>query len=199
MRRRFVCALAAMMGLSAMPAHAADWQLRPFVGFTFAGDTTFVPNLAEPAGQSHGTIGAGLTVLGDVVGFDVEVARTPGFFQSGGSNLIIDSNVMTVFGDVVIAVPGRLAEYTLRPYVVAGGGLMRARSEDNLQVVEIAEVLPAFDVGAGVLGFFTKRVGVAWEIRRFQSVGSRDKMIGISIGPETLSFWRGSAAVVVRF
>ncbi|HEV3139756.1 MAG TPA: hypothetical protein VGY57_04545 [Vicinamibacterales bacterium] len=184
---------------TAADAAAADWQIRPFVGFTFAGDTTFAPNLAEAAGKVHGTIGVNATVLGEIVGVDVEVAHTPGFFQTGDTNLIIGSSVTTVMGDVVIAVPGRLAEYTLRPYVVAGGGVMRARSQDNLGLFDIAEVLPAVDFGAGVVGFVSKRVGLAWDIKRFQTIGNRDKLTGISFGPEKVSFWRATMAVAIRY
>jgi hypothetical protein len=179
-------------------ASAADVQLRPFVAFTFAGDTTFVPNLAEAAGKAHGTIGVGAAVLGEVIGFDVEVAHTPGFFQTGDTNLIVGSSVTTVVGDVVIAMPGRLSEYTLRPYVLAGGGIVRANSQDNLDVFGFTQVLPAVDFGAGAIGFLTRRVGLAWEIRRFQSIGSRDTLSGISLGPEKLSFWRLSMAVAIR-
>jgi len=184
----------------AADASGADSQIRPFVGFTFAGDTSFSPNLAEPAGNVHGTIGAGAAWLGNVVGIEGEVAHTSGIFESdSNSSLIIGSSVTTVVGDVIVAFPGRMAEYTLRPYALGGAGIMRARSEDSFGALGFSETLPALDFGAGVIGFVTKKVGVAWEIRRFQSVGSRDTLQGISLGPERLSFWRLTMAIAIRY
>ena len=192
-------ALAAAVCSTAADARAADAQLRPFVGFTFAGDTSFSPNLAEPAGNVHGTIGIGAAWLGNVFGVEAEIAHTPGIFESSSnSNLVIGSSATTIVGDLIVAFPGRMSEYTLRPYVLGGGGLMRATMEDTFEAFAFTQNLPAFDFGAGVVGFLTKRVGVAWEIRRFQSVGGRDNQ-GISLGTEQLSFWRATMAVAIRY
>jgi hypothetical protein len=189
---------AALSVMAAAEAHAADWQIRPLVGFTFAGDTTFV-DFEHAAAKAHATIGVNMAVLGEVVGLDVDIARTPGFFQSGDPNvLVLASSVTTVTGNLVVGLPRRFTEYVLHPYVVAGGGFMRVHEEDYFQIVEIAQTRPTFDVGAGAIGFITKRVGVMWEIRRFQTIGGEEQT-GLSLGGEKLSFWRGSMAVAIRF
>jgi len=188
-----------MMALPAAPAHAADLQFRPFVGFSFAGDTTFVPNLSEAAGKVHATIGANMAVLGEVFGVEFDVAHTPGFFQTGdAADLILTSSVTTATGNIVVGVPRRFTEYVLRPYVVAGGGVMRIHAEDYFQVVEVAQVKPAIDFGVGAIGFITRRVGVAWELRRFQTIGG-DELAGLSFGAEKVSFWRATMAVAIRY
>ena len=64
---------------------------------------------------------------------------------------------------------------------------------------DVARTIPAFDVGGGALGFLTNRVGVSWELRRFQSVGSNTAAAGLSFGEEHLSFWRATMAVVFRY
>jgi hypothetical protein len=184
--------------LAAKDAGAADRQIRPFIGVTFAGDTTIVDN-EHAAGGAHTTLGVNAAVLGNIVGFDVEVARTPGFFQAGDVHLVLSSSVTTVVGDVVIAAPRRLSEYSLRLYFVGGGGIMRVAKIDSLSVFDISDVLPAFDVGGGAVGFLTNEVGVSWELRRFQSVGGPTDLTGLSFGRDRLSFWRATMALVVRY
>jgi hypothetical protein len=182
----------------AAPAEAADRQIRPFIGVAFAGDTTIVDN-EHAAGHPHETLGVNAATLGDVLGFDVEVARTPGFFQAGDVHLVLSSSVTTVVGDVVVAAPRRLSEYSLRLYFVAGGGIMRVVKNDSFNVFNISDVLPAFDIGGGAVGFLTNEVGISWELRRFQSVGGPKPLTGVSFEQERLTFWRATMALVVRY
>jgi len=112
---------------------------------------------------------------------------------------VIDSRVTTVTGNLVIAAPRRMTEYSLRPYLVAGGGLMRIRTLTAQNVFDVSSFLPAFDVGAGVVGFLTNRAGVGWEIRRFQNIGGKSNTAGLTFGPEDLSFWRATMMVAIRY
>jgi hypothetical protein len=57
--------------------------------------------------------------------------------------------------------------------------------------------MAAIDVGGGVTGFVSERIGVTWDLRHFGSVGG--KLEGVSIGTEQLSFWRANMALVIRF
>jgi hypothetical protein len=68
-----------------------------------------------------------------------------------------------------------------------------------LSPFDLAEIIPAVDAGFGVVAFLTNRVGVSWEIRRFQSVGGRTQDAGLSFGDESLSFWRATMAAVIRY
>lgn len=186
--------------LGATTVRAADRQVRPFIGTVFGGSTTFVDLSQENAAENaHLTFGANVAVLGDVLGVDVDFSHTPGFFEGSNSNLVLKSGVTTLTGNVVIAAPRRLSEYALRLYFVGGGGIMRVREEDSYQVFDIAKVVPAVDFGVGALGFLTDKVGLDWEIRRFQRVGPQPPLTGITIGPEQLSFWRAHMALVIRF
>jgi hypothetical protein len=197
-RTKRIGSIAIGLVLNAAAAGAADRQVRPFIGTAFAGDTTFV-DLENAAGSPHVTVGVSMVVLGDVVGVDIDLGHSPRFFQAGNTHLVLGSSVTTFTGNVVIAAPRRLTEYTLRPYFVGGAGMMHVRAEDYFGVLEISAVLPAIDLGAGAIGFLTNRVGVSWEVRRFQTIGDRPGGSGISFGPERLSFWRATAALVVRY
>ena len=54
------------------------------------------------------------------------------FFRGGTRDLdfklVSKSSVLTFTGNVIVGLPRRATEYTLRPYFVGGFGLMRARA-----------------------------------------------------------------------
>lgn len=191
---------AGVLLLSSTPASAAERQARGFIGATFAGTTTIV-DPEDAATRPSISLGGSLVFLGEIFGAEGEVSDGPGFFEAGSRNLVNYSRMTTFTGNVVIAAPHRLTEYALRPYVVAGAGLMRLRRTTAQNVFDVATSVPVFDVGAGALGFLTDRVGVAWELRRFQDLGkniSHDP--GLSFGQEQhLTFWRVTMAVVFRY
>src|SRR5438105_918884 len=94
----------------------AEGQIKPFIGATFAGGTTFI-DPEHAVGKPNPAVGATVMLLGEVLGVEVDLAYAPGFFQTGQHNplLVLSSSVTTLSGDVVIALPRRLAQYSLRP------------------------------------------------------------------------------------
>jgi hypothetical protein len=175
---------------------AEDRQIRPFIGATFGGGTTFVE---LDRGKAKLAVGISAVFLGDVFGAEVDIADAPGFFESGDTHLVIGSRVTTLSGNVVVAAPHRWTEYSLRPYVVGGGGLMRVTTTTSFNVFDVSRVIPVLDVGVGVVGFLTDRIGVCWDVRRFQSIGSNTRNVGLSFGDERLSFWRATMAAAIRY
>jgi hypothetical protein len=196
--RAAACGLVAVLLGLAMPASAADNQIRPFFGATFGGGTTFV-DLENAMGKPKPVMGVSVVRLGDMFGFEGEFGDAPRFFQAGSRHLVLSSRVTTLTGNFVVAAPKKLTEYSLRPYLVAGGGLMRARIDDYFGVLKVSRVLPGFDVGVGAVGFLTSDVGVCWEVRRFQSLSGSTEERGVTFGHERLSFWRASMGLAVRY
>jgi hypothetical protein len=181
--------------LMSSPARAADKQVKPWLGFTFGSSTTLV-DLEDGAAENHVALGVSGVWLGDLVGFDVDVAHVPRFFESN-NRLVLRSSVTTVTGNVVLALPRRLSEYSLRPYLVGGAGFMHASATDAFEVLQVGTYLATFDFGGGATGFVTKRIGVCWEVRRFQSVRSEGPVV--DFGPKELSFWRASMGLAIRY
>jgi hypothetical protein len=182
--------------LLATPA-AAEWQIKPFAGIAFGGGTSFVdPEVA--AGRAHRLVGVNAAVLGEIFGLEADVARVPGFFQSGNGLFVLSSSVVTLTGNLVVAMPKRVFQYTLRPYFVAGAGILRAHSEQNLGTLLVESTRPAMDIGGGATGFLSDRLGVSWELRHFRSIG-RGGLSGASFSPEQLAFWRATMAVAIRY
>ena len=189
----------AMAGvLAAQPAGAAEKQIRPFFGATLGGDTTFV-DLENASGKPHVVVGVNAVILGDVLGAEVDLGHSPGFFQAGSKHLILQSRVTTLTGNIVLSLPRRLTEYTLRPYLVAGGGGLRSQIDDYFGVFQVADVLAVADIGGGVTGFITNRVGLCWDVRHFGTIGGKPGDRGVSIGAEQLSFWRASMGLAIRY
>jgi hypothetical protein len=190
-------AVLALTLLLLQPAPArAEWQLRPFLGVTFGGSTTFF-DLEQAASNPNPVIGFNSVLLGELFGIDADLGYAPGFFQSGGQHLVARSSATTLTGNVVVALPRRLTEFTLRPYFVGGAGIVQARIDDPSSVLGVSSTLPAVDLGGGVTGFLSDRIGVSWDVRHFRSFGGKAR--GLSFGREQLSFWRANMALVFRY
>jgi hypothetical protein len=175
----------------------AERQIKPFLGVTFGGNTTFI-DLAGAAGTPNVVIGVNGALVGDVFGVEADFAHAPGFFQSGAQNLVRNNSVTTLTGNLIISVPRSLTEFTLGPYFVFGGGLMNVHIDDVFGVLSVASTLPALDVGGGVTGNLSQRFGLNWDARYFWSAGGPEER-GFSFGTEQLSFWRAIMALVIRY
>lgn len=190
--------LAGLAGLEPTLAHA-EWQMKPFGGVTFGGSTTLVVDLDSEAGRPKFNLGISALRLGEVLGIEGDVATTAGFFSGDSRSrdtLVLRSHVATVTGNVVVAMPKRIAQYGLRPYAVVGLGTMHVGADDNLQALRYSNWLPAWDVGGGATGFLSDFVGVNWDVRRFQTLGGANTATGV--GAEKLSFWRATMGFTFR-
>jgi hypothetical protein len=186
------------------PPASAEWQIKPFAGVTYGGDSTFLfvgPNaLAPNPNHPHFAYGVSGLFIGEIFGIEADFSHTPGFFQSSSPSLgvdVVDSGVYTLMGNLVVAMPRHLTQYTLRPYLVGGAGLMHVAFDTTRNALQVSESFQAMDLGAGVTGFVTHRVGVSWDVRYFRSI-ERTIQNGASLGAERLSFWRASMAVAIR-
>jgi hypothetical protein len=197
MRRTGLLALGLL--LVVRPAAAAEKQIRPLVGAALDGTTTFV-DLENATRGPNGVLGFAAVLLGEVVGIEGDVGWSPGFFQKGNQHLVLHSGVTTVTGSLVVAMPRRLTEYTLRPYLVAGAGVMHVQIDDYFGILRVREDLPALALGGGAIGFITNRVGVAWDVRRLGSLKGSTGGTGVTIGGAgRISFWRASMALAFRY
>ncbi len=179
-----------------LPARA-EWQIKPFAGIVFGGSTTFV-DVEDAAGQAHFVLGANGSVLGEMLGLEADVSRVAGFFQDS-EDLVASSSVTTLTGNIVIAMPKRVFQYTLRPYFVAGAGIMHAQTVTKLSGLNVTSTLPAMDFGGGATGFLNRGVGLNWELRYFRSFKGKEPLSGSSFSPERLAFWRATMAGEFRY
>jgi hypothetical protein len=187
--RLLACALLALWPTTAW----AEWHIKPFVGFTFREDTTLLTE--QPADKSHRTFGVSGSLLGEVFGVEGDLARVPGPLGTEGL-VVVSSNVTTITVNAVVGLPRKWTRYTLRPYLVGGGGAMRVVADYRLiaEPLDLQRTVRVMNFGGGATGFFNDRVGVSWELRCFRSFGTEE---GISFGEEEFSFYRATMALVI--
>ena len=174
----------------------AEWQLKPYLGATFGGTNSLL-DFDQEAGKRKWAIGGGATWLGNFLGVEADVGRVPGFFQTSDPLLVLESSVTMLTGNVVLTLPKKMTQYGLRPYVAGGGGMLGVNIDQGDPLLNVATTLGAVDIGGGVTGFLTDRVGLNWDVRYFRSVGGKEDT-GLSFGREQVSFWRVTMGVAVR-
>jgi len=178
-----------LLVLTAAPARA-DWLVSPFVGSAFGGDTTsqHVTYGASAAWMSHGIVG---------VEFDGSLAPDLLDEDDGVILGIADSNVTTVMGSLVIGAP--FGQPGIRPYVVAGAGLIRSRVKDAGNIFDLDENSLGINVGGGVHVFVTEKVGIRGDVRYFRGLRDRNNGDGVELELGGFDFWRASVGATFRF
>jgi hypothetical protein len=197
-----VIVLSAML-LVALPAKAgAEWQLAPFIGWTFHTNTT----LFDPAfgtEETHWNFGTGLTLLGaGPVGVEALFVYTPSLFGGGEGSVVSTSRSIALMGNVVLTTPRSWNEYGLRPFVSGGLGLLHAGREDLSDVLRSHNIV-GMNVGGGAVGFLSNSTGLRFDLRYFRhlqpvEVDDEEEVVD-SFGPVELSYWTASVGVVFRF
>lgn len=190
---------------------AAEWQLAPFAGFTFKGDTTLfaetVPaddggvESVNAASRVHWNFGGAATLIGaGPLGVEGLFLYTPGFLQQD-VGVIRASRTIALMGNLVLATPRNWNEYGLRPYVSGGFGLLRVTGEDidRVDLFESPVNLFGYNVGGGAVGFITDRTGLRFDLRYFSHVRPDRTLVGNSIGPVELKYWNAAVGVVLRY
>jgi len=173
-----------LLGLS-QPARA-DWLFTPYLGAAFGGDT---PSQQITYGGSAAFLGAG------VFGFEFDAGITPDFF--GNHSLSIgDSNVTTVMGNLMLAIP--LGEPGVRPYVSGGAGLIRTHATSVENVFELNDNSFGVNVGGGIIGFVSPHVGIRGDVRYFRNLHDSSPGNNIDLDLGGFDFWRATAGVTFR-
>jgi len=192
-------AIAALL-LCCMPAPAraqADWLLVPFMGVKFGGSTSIV-DLELAAGETTFNVGAATSLLSQgIFGVEVEFSYIPGYFERGQRELVTSSYVVDLTGSLIITVPPSVTREGLRPYAVAGAGVIHAEASDILDVFRIRRSVPALVLGGGAMGFLTDRTGVRFDVRYLRSLSVDDEQL-VAIG-RRISYWRGTIGIMRRF
>jgi hypothetical protein len=156
----------------------AEWHITPFIGFTLAGKTTaFDPLLATD--KRHLDFGGNVALLGSgILGAESVVVFTRRFFQTDRTSLgtdvpsvpITSSRVTALMANAVLTTPRRWTEYSLRPFVSGGVGLMRAARTDERNLFPLAVNQAGFNIGAGAVGFLSQKTGVRFDVRYYSTM-----------------------------
>jgi opacity protein-like surface antigen len=148
------------------------------------------------ANNGRGSVGIDAGGMGGgIIGGEVDFGYSPSFFgvqTDFGHNTVID-----LMGNLIIGVPiGGTHGAGVRPYVTGGLGLIRTQIDGGtLARVSSSSNQFGWNVGAGVMGYFSDHVGVRGDVRYFRDA-SGNLVNNIDLG--ALHFWRASFGVVLR-
>ena len=197
MSRRLAVGLLLCIAAPAADARA-DWLITPFIGTSFAGETTFL--ILEEGAGSRMTLGASVALLGaGFLGLEADVAHTPRFFEGDDPlGVVLSSRVTTISGNVVLAAPLALTRESLRPYLVGGLGLLQARAANVGGVFPLDEDRLGLTLGGGAIGFFNELTGMRFDVRHLKAVSGADGRLARE-GVSRLSFWRATVGITVRY
>jgi opacity protein-like surface antigen len=185
------------------PAAHADYIFTPFVGKSFAATSTLstssLPVTASVDKQTWigGVSAAWLTR--NILGGELDFGYAPRFFKPDLNNLTRPgSNVVSLTGNLLLAVPLSVTRESLRPYISAGLGMLHAGVSDSGNVATIDRNLLAFSIGGGAIGFLSPRAGVRFDLRtvRSTSTGLNTRTL---INEPQLGFWRATVGVAIRY
>lgn len=180
------------MALLAVPAIAnAQLQVSPFAGVNFGGDTT----------KTSGTAGISASYwVFTWMGIEAEAAYSPMLFEQDG--FLTSRSVTTVTGSILLKAPmgSKMGSDRFQPYLAAGLGVLRPNlSEAGGLAVAKGDTL-ALSVGVGATGFINDHVGFRGDLRYLRGLRESDLDVNpFGIDFSKFSFWRPTAALVVRF
>ncbi len=197
--KRLILSVATAGALCVAPTTAsAEWILTPFIGASFnTGSDVTDEDFDELVDGSKMTYGGTLTYLGGgILGFEVDFGYSPEFFEGDDDDIdfIDSSNYSSLMANVVLSAPAG----AFRPYGTAGVGLINASIDDADDIFELDRNALGFNVGGGVMAFFTDRVGIRGDLRYFRQVGEADDdEVDFDLG--AFRFWRATVGASFRF
>lgn len=194
-KRRGIAAAFVWCLFAATPAHA-DFFLTPFAAIKFAGDASFA-DLDRGASNTKFALGGMAGFLSDgLFGVEADVTYVPRFFERSTGMLVARSHVLTMMGNVMVATPRSVSQYSLRPFVSGGAGLISINIDDVVNAIPVDSNLFGINVGGGAMGPLSNSLDVRFELRWFKSVTAGD---ATPLLPRSaLSFWRGAIGITIR-
>jgi hypothetical protein len=179
------------------PAHA-DWLVTPFIGTTFGISTSFQVFDLAASSTKHLMFGASATWLSEgILGFEGEYAHAPRFFQEDEGGLVLESQVSTLSGHFMLAAPLAVTGDSLRPFVLAGLGLVHSNIQHALNALDVNDNSLGLQLGGGAIGFISNRAALRFDLRHVRTLSRATTIVGER--DAKLGFWRAAIGVAIRF
>jgi opacity protein-like surface antigen len=190
-RRSRIPLLAVVVMIGSARPLSAQGFISPFLGYNFGGDAG-CPEITN-CEDKHANYGVAFGALGSVVGFEAEFAHTNDFL--GTSSTLQSSSVLTFMGNFMLAPKFG----PIQPYGLAGIGLIRTSIEAVGEDTDENQI--GYDLGGGLIGFFSAHFGIRGDVRYFHAFEILDltKFPNLSTRETKLDFGRISVAVVFKF
>ncbi|HSC27531.1 MAG TPA: porin family protein [Vicinamibacterales bacterium] len=196
-----VVSLLLFASLAMPPRAAADWLLTPFFGWSGGVSADFGDVLGPDIDFERRThYGASLAWMGGgIIGYEIDFGYSPDFFEDSIDLAPADSNVTTLMVNLIVGVPiGGQSGPGIRPYGLAGFGMIKSRIGDAGDFFNIDSTDWGFSAGGGIAAFFSDHVGIRGDVRYFRSLEDVE-ISDFDFRLADLRFWRGSVGVTFRF
>lgn len=165
----------------------ADGYVAPWIG---AGGLS-----ATDAGRTAFGVTGGYMVAG-VFGFEGDFGYAPDFF---GLNELGKSNAITAAGNFILGVPfGGTKGASVRPFILGGLALIRTQLENGVLDTSRTNNGVGYDVGAGMMAFFSHHVGLRGDVRYLRLLQDTNLGSGTDFNPGKVGYWRVSAGVTFK-
>ena len=165
----------------------AEGYVSPFAGVHFGNDQI---ESKWGWGADAGYMGGG------IFGLELDFGWLPNAFDE-----TVDNHVMDLMGNLIIGIPvGGTHGAGIRPYFTGGLGLVQTKIASGITDIADTENNDfGFNVGGGVMGFFSNHIGLRGDLRYFRTVNNESTFDnGLNIDLGGFDFWRGSFGVVIR-
>jgi opacity protein-like surface antigen len=196
----FAVLIATGLLASASPARA-DGFISPTIGVNFGGSAggnlrTSTNSAATDGSKINWGVAAGWMGKG-VIGVEEDFQWSPDFFGHGGA--VDSSRVVTVMTNLIVGAPiGGQHGAGIRPYASLGVGWINQNIHNTTNVNNFTENDFGWDLGAGVMGYFSDNIGLRFDYRYFRNFQETStNTIGLEVGH--FAFNRASLGVVFRF
>ncbi len=190
LRRSSIGVLTVLM-IAIAPRAYAQGFISPFLGYNFSGDTG-CPTVTN-CEDKHANYGVAFGAIGPIVGFESELGYTSDFF---GNSSTQTTKVLTFMGNFMLS--PKLGP--IQPYGLAGIGLIRTTVESAGTSTD--ENQAGWDIGGGLIVYFSQHFGVRGDLRYFHSFQLLDTSNfppNLGIREDKLDFARFAGAVVFKF
>ncbi|HKT79650.1 MAG TPA: outer membrane beta-barrel protein [Vicinamibacterales bacterium] len=178
---------AALLVWSPAPA-SADGFISPWVAANFG-------HGLDDGGRGSYGFNAGYMGNG-IIGGEFDFGYSPRFF--GDQAVFGSNNVLSAMGNVIVGIPvGGTTGQGARPFATAGVGLIRS-DVDGLFEGSNASNDFGFNVGGGVMGYFSDHFGVKGEVRYFRTVNDNSTPNNFDLDLGGLHYWRAAVGLVIR-
>lgn len=188
-RWRLSAAAAAWLIVAVPHGAQAQGFISPSLGYNFAGDAGC--RSATDCRDKNWNWGGSMGALGSVVGFEVELTYA-GEFTGDRPN---PTSVTTLMGNFMLA--PRIS--ILQPYGLVGIGAIRTRAGGIVDAPD-SKSQAGWTIGAGLLVFVQKHVGLKGDVRYYHSFEALD-LLGIDLARDQnkVDFGRVGFGVLFKF
>ena len=191
--KRFILITSAFLLVCLARDAAAQGFVNPFVGTTLTSPSISGSSSKPGFGVSFGNVGK-------IVGVESEIAYYPEVLDNA-ANALEKNKVITFSGNTLIGP-------TIGPVKAYGAFGFGDLYLNVTGVKSIAFPNPAsistnyftFNVGGGVMGFFTSHLGVRGDLRYYRAFGFKVADVqGTGLALDRFDFWRANIGLVAKF